>query len=114
MPRNYKPSLIESEFDRVRELPGDNFSEKRRGALEKIEKQTKNNQRIIAPLDFNPHLPKASDILRKHHKAMLYKAPHLATIFPDPPMAAFRQPKAPLQVKTVPRYQKPKAEEGDP
>jgi hypothetical protein len=52
MPRNYKPSLIESQFDRVRELPGENFSEKRRGALEKIENQAKNHQRIIAPLDF--------------------------------------------------------------
>ena len=35
MPRNYNLSLIESEFDRVRELPADNFSEKRRG-LSKI------------------------------------------------------------------------------
>ena len=72
MPRNYKPSLINLEFDRVRGLPGDDFNERRRGALEKVEKEQKNNDRIIAPLDFNPHLPKASEIFRKHHKAMIF------------------------------------------
>ena len=91
MPRNYKPSLINLEFDRVRWLPGDDFNERRRGALEKVEKEQKNNDRIIAPLEFNPHLPKASEIFRKHHKAMIFKAPHLSTIFPEPPMPAYRQ-----------------------
>ena len=93
IPRNYKSSLINLEFDRVRGLPGDDFNERRRGALEKVEKEQKNNDRIIAPLDFNPHLPKASEIFRKHHKAMIFKAPHLSTIFPEPPMPAYRQPK---------------------
>ena len=49
MPRNYNLSLIESEFDRVRD---DDFSKKRRGALKFFEKQAKNHHRIIAPLDF--------------------------------------------------------------
>ena len=54
IPRNYKPSLINVEFERVRELPGDDFIERRRGALEKIEKEERNHERIIAPLDYDP------------------------------------------------------------
>ena len=92
MPRNYKPNLIEKEFEKIRQLPGNNFKERRIEALKKVEKTSKNADRITAPIDFNPHLPHASETLTKHHKAMVFTAPHLKPIFPSPPMPAYRQP----------------------
>ena len=34
-PRNYKPNMIEKEFDKVRMLPDQNYEERRREALKK-------------------------------------------------------------------------------
>ena len=48
--------------------------------------------RVIAPIDFNPHLPKISEVLTKHYKAMIFKKPDLQSVFTQPPMAALRQP----------------------
>ena len=61
-------------------------------ALIKIEMEAKDPTRIIAPIDYNTDLPKPSLIFQKHHKAMLFDAPHLAEVFPSPPMTASRQP----------------------
>ena len=60
--------------------------------LTKIQRDVKDPHRIIAPMDFNPHLPKISEVLKKHHRSMLKNAPHLREIFHAPPMASFRQP----------------------
>ena len=92
IPRNYKAKLIDEQFSRIKNLPGIDFKEKRKEALKKVKKQTKQSNRIIAPLDFNPHLPIPSKILQKHHRALLASAPPLANIFPEPPMPAYRQP----------------------
>ena len=43
-------------------------------------------------MNYNPHLPSVSNVFRKHHKALLFNAPHLEEIFPSPPMASYRQP----------------------
>ena len=91
-PRNYKPNMIETEFDKIRKLPGESYTERRREALKKVKREAKDPNRIISPIDFNPHLPKASQIFQKHHKAMLFTAPHLAEMFPSPPMPSYRQP----------------------
>ena len=40
MPRGYKSRLIEAQFDRVRKLPGENYLQKRKLALEKRVKKT--------------------------------------------------------------------------
>ena len=94
IPRNYTSKLIEEQFQRVRDLPGFNFKEKRKNALEKKTKTKtqEKDERIIFPVDFNPHLPKISKIFAKHHKSMLFRKPELKTVFPAPPMAALRQP----------------------
>ena len=92
IPRNFRAKLIDSEFEKVRNLPGDSYREKRRQALEKVNRTEGDPQRITAPVDFNPHLPNISEIFRKHHKAMLKNAPHLAEMFKSPPMASYRQP----------------------
>ena len=60
MPRNFKPKLIDQEFDKIRKLPGDDFESRRREALKKVRREPKDPNRIIAPVDFNPHLPKLS------------------------------------------------------
>ena len=92
IPRNFRAKLIDAEFQKVRILPGDSFTAKRRQALEKVNRTEGDPHRITAPVDFNPHLPNISEIFRKHHKAMLKNAPHLAEMFKSPPMAAYRQP----------------------
>ena len=84
--------MIDAEFEKIRALPGENFKEKRKEALKKVKREPKDPNRIIAPIDFNPHLPKVSQVFQKHHKAMLFAAPHLAEMFPSPPMPGYRQP----------------------
>ena len=61
-------------------------------ALKKKVREPKDKNRIIAPIDFNPHLPKVGEVFQKHHRAMLFSAPHLGEMFPSPPMASYRQP----------------------
>ena len=91
-PRNFKPKMIDREFEKIRSFPGQNFAEKRSKALEKVKREPKHQGRTIAPVDFNPHLPKVSQVFQKQHKAMVFNAPHLAEMFPSPPMPAYRQP----------------------
>ena len=43
-------------------------------------------------MDYNPLLPKISDVFTKHFKAMVFKKPELKETFHNPPMAALRQP----------------------
>ena len=73
-------------------VPGATYDEKRKEALKKVERKPKDHTRIIAPVDFNPHLPKISQVLQKHHRSMLFTAPHLGEMFPSPPMPSYRQP----------------------
>ena len=92
IPRQYTSKVIESQFKRIRNLPGNDYLERRKKTLEKKEKKTNETNRIVAPMDFNPVLPKISEILTKHHKSMIFKKPELKEVFAEPPMAAMRQP----------------------
>ena len=92
IPRNYNSKVIDSQFKRIRNLPGQTYSEKRNLALEKKEKKKEEHKRITAPMDFNPNLPKLSGVLNKHFKSMMFKKPELKTVFKEPPMASLRQP----------------------
>lgn len=92
LPRNYHSKVIDSQFKRIRNLPGVNYIERRKKTLEKKEKKTEQKSRIIAPMDYNPLLPKISPVFTKHYKAMIFKKPELKQTFSDPPMAALRQP----------------------
>ena len=82
-PKNNKPKLIDEK---------ENFNEKRREALKKVEREPIDKNRVIAPIDFNPHQPNVSQVFQKHHKAMTLSAPHLLEMFPSPPMPSYRQP----------------------
>ena len=91
IPRNFKPKLIDAEFEKVRNLPGDSFKARRKQALLKVKRNVKDPQRIIEPVDFNPQLPNVSQILKKHHKSMLIRASHLKEVLKEAPMASYRQ-----------------------
>ena len=91
-PRGYKSNIIDQQFERIRALPGHTFDEKRSFSLKKQEKDDKNKNRIIVPIDYNPHMAKPSDVMRKHYNAMIKKNENLKEVFPDPPMPALRQP----------------------
>ena len=90
IPRNYGSKLIDEQFTKVKTLPGENFNERRKLALEKKAKAQKSD-RVIAPFGYNPVLPKLGAVLAKHHKTMLTDNPDLKKVFPQPPMASLRQ-----------------------
>ena len=90
IPRNYNSKLIDSQFQKVKNLPGNDYSEKRKLALVKKQKGPKSD-RVIAVFDFNPLLPKISTVLNKHYNSMVSENPELKDVFPEPPMAALRQ-----------------------
>ena len=61
IPRNYLPQIIDAQFKRIIQLPGNSYCGRRSMALErKTTNKTKTKTRIIAPIDFNTHIP--SDI----------------------------------------------------
>ena len=92
LPRHYKSRIIDNQFKRVRDLPGENFSEKRKNALQKkIRNIDPGKKRVKAVFDFNPLLPKISNVLKKHHRTMLSDNPELRDSLPEPPMACLRQ-----------------------
>ena len=90
IPRNYQSKLIDLQFQKVRNLPGNNYAERRKLALVKKQKQ-KNSNRVIGVFNYNPLLPKISTVLTKHHRTMVNENLELLEVFPEPPMAALRQ-----------------------
>ena len=74
IPRQYHPRVINAQFNRIRNLHGKDWKEENSG---KEIKKNDGNHRIVAPMDYNPLLPKISELLEKHHKAMLFKKPEL-------------------------------------
>ena len=99
IPRNYHPKIIEAEFQKIRNLPGINFFERRKMSLEKKQPKDKQTNRTTAPFDFNPFLPKISSVLDKHFKAMLLKKTELKQFLKTPQLL----PKAAPQLEEVAR-----------
>ena len=91
IPRGYTPKLIDGQFDRIRKLPGNTFEEKRLYSLEKQVRDNTHKDRIIVPIDYNPHMAKPGEVLRKHYNAMIRKNENLKEVFPAPPMPALRR-----------------------
>ena len=92
IPRNYHPKIIDAEFKKVRSLPGADFVDRRLSSLAKKVPQEKQTDRLIAPFNFDPFLPKIGPILNKHFNSMVFRKPELKPVFKDAPMAALRQP----------------------
>ena len=92
IPRNYHHKIIEAEFKKIRNLPGADFSDRRQNSLIKRISQDKQTNRLTAPFNFDPFLPKLSPIFTKHFNSMIFKKPELKPVFQAAPMAALRQP----------------------
>ena len=90
IPRNYSSKLIDLQFQKVRNLPGNNFTDRHKLALVKRQKVQKSD-RVIGFFNYNPLLPKISTVLSKHHRTMINENPELSEVFPEPPMAVLRQ-----------------------
>ena len=88
-----KIKIIESQFKKVRDLPGADYKEKRMLALQKRVRtiDPKHADRVKAAFDFNPVLPRLSSVFSKHHRTMIADNPELSEVFPDPPMGCLRQ-----------------------
>ena len=54
-----------------------------------IQKQT---SRPVLAITYDPRLPCIPQILKKHWRTMVTVDPHLAEIFPLPPLTAYRRP----------------------
>ena len=115
IPRGYKDAIIEQQFAKVTNIEGQDYEHKRKAALIRKEKSGNTDDRVIAVLDYNPHLPNANHILTKHHRSMIDKNNEIKEDFNLPPMVAFRQPlnlrrilcksKLPVIVKRVQRHE---------
>ena len=92
IPRNYHHKIIEAEFKKIRNLPGADFLDRRQNSLIKRISQDKQTNRLTAPFNFDPFLPKLSPIFTKHFNSMIFKKPELKPVFQAAPMAALRQP----------------------
>ena len=67
IPRNYNAKVVDAQFKRVKNLPGESYKEKRNEALKKKEaKKDVGGKRVIAPMTFNPALPNFGQIFSKH------------------------------------------------
>ena len=82
--RNYKPKLIDAAIDKARQIP-------RLDALKRVTR-TKNSERPVFVITYDPRLPSIAGIIKKHYRTMV-KDPHLAEAFPLPPLVAYRRPK---------------------
>ena len=117
LPRGYKPSIIDAAFKKLDTIPGETFTERREEALKKKDKEDKNHDRVVVPLNFNPAMPKAGEVLNKHYRAMIRKNNELEETFPSTPLVGFRQPKilkGSLQLKTPSCWKKSIPEEKRP
>ena len=96
IPRKYNAKVIDAQFTRIKNLPGENYKENRKNALKKKEvvRDSPKEKRIIAPMTFNPKLPNIGQVFNKHFKSMIFKKPELKKSFHAPPMPALRQPPA--------------------
>ena len=83
--REYRPRVIDAAIEKARAIP-------RHTALKKVVK-TKNSKRVVFAITYDPRLPSISKIFRKHH-AVLKEDPAMATIFPEPPLVAYRRPQS--------------------
>ena len=75
IPRQYHPKIIEAEFRKIRKLPGTSFKERRLNCLAKKVSQEKQTERLIAPFNFDPFLPKLGPVLKKHFNSMVFRKP---------------------------------------
>ena len=82
--RGYKTKIIDAAIEKAKKVT-------RHEALKRVVR-TKSTDRPVFVATHDPRLPSLPKILKKHHK-ILTKTPHMASIYPLPPMVAFKRPK---------------------
>ena len=60
-------------------------------AMEKVERENKNEGRVRYTITYDPHLPKIPPILKKNWEEMIDEDQRLVKAFPKPPMACLRR-----------------------
>ena len=80
--RDYKPGIVDSEIQKARNID-------RKEALKKVESKN-TNRRPVFSITYDPRLPSVTEIVRKHWRSMV-KDPHLAEVFKEPPLIAYKR-----------------------
>ena len=91
--RSYKPSLIDGAIEKAKSIP-------RSKAIERVMKKNIQPSRPVLAITYDPRLPCIPSILKKHWRTMVKVDPHLAEIFPLPPLTAYRRP-ASFKIKST-------------
>jgi len=80
--RHYRPNSINFAIEKAMQIP-------RKDILK--EKGKRKNSRLVFNLTYNPKLPSASAIVKRHWRA-LTENEYMKEIYPEPPMIGFKQP----------------------
>ena len=83
--RSHRPSLIDAAIEKAKKIQRDLPIKK----SPVIQKQT---SRPVLAITYDPRLPCIPQILKKDWRTMVAVDPHLAEIFPLPPLTAYRRP----------------------
>ena len=102
--REYSPGIIDSAIAKARAIP-------RQQALRRVllTGQQMTN-RLVLVVSFNPRLPSIPNITRKHCRSMVGQEHYLKSVFPEPPMVAYKRQRnireAIVRAKVAPERQK--------
>jgi hypothetical protein len=81
--RGYSPRMIDAALDRAKAIPRDI-------ALRKVVNNKATNRPVFA-MTYDPRLPSIQNIQAKHWRSMTAQDPYLASVFPQPPLTAYRR-----------------------
>ena len=81
--RDYKAGIIDSNINRAKQIP-------RSEALKRVEKNVTNSRPVLV-ITHNPALPSVPKVVQKHWRVMTAN-PHMKSIFPKPPLVAYKRP----------------------
>ena len=82
--RSYSTKLIDCSISRARDIP-------RQIAFKKVIIKSKDSQGPIFALQFDPRLPSIQNLQAKHWRSMTSQNQYLKSVFPRPPLTAFRR-----------------------
>jgi hypothetical protein len=83
--RKYKPSLVDAAVRRARAIP-------RVQALKRVVPPPTSSKRPVFAVTYDPRLPDLQSMQRKHWRSMVQDS-YLKSVFPEPPLVAFRRQK---------------------
>ena len=82
--RNYSKNIINAAIARAVAIP-------RSEALKRVVRE-KSQDRPVFVITYDPRLPSIVKIVHKHYRTMIKKDPRMKTVFPAPPLIAYRRP----------------------